>query len=138
MGRIDRLDFISVIPYKTLEMIEIANKQRSLFFEIFKSLDTDDFQGWRIGIVVEKNLYLKSENETNIYVYPYENPLEINQYIILLKNQKNDENFKLIRKIINILDEFRISFQEINSHLMNDFFLEILYIDCVIETKNLF
>lgn len=54
MGRTDRSNFISVIPYKILEMIEIANKQKLLFFEIFKSLDTDDYQGWRIAIVVEK------------------------------------------------------------------------------------
>ncbi len=83
MDSIKKLDYISIIQYKTLEMIEIANKQKSLFFEIFKILDTEEFQDWRIAIVVEKNVYLKSANETNIYVYPYGKLIDMHQYIIL-------------------------------------------------------
>ncbi|MBM7710269.1 hypothetical protein [Enterococcus lemanii] len=138
MDSIKKLDYISIIQYKTLEMIEIANKQKSLFFEIFKILDTEEFQDWRIAIVVEKNVYLKSANETNIYVYPYGKLIDMHQYIIVLKDKNSNENFKLTKRIIKILDEFKVSFEEVNKYLLDESFFELLIVDKVLETNNLF
>ena len=138
MDSIKKLDYISIIQYKTLEMIEIANNQKSLFFEIFKILDTEEFQDWRIAIVVEKNVYLKSANETNIYVYPYGKLIDMHQYIIVLKDKNSNENFKLTKRIIKILDEFKVSFEEVNKYLLDESFFELLIVDKVLETNNLF
>ena len=138
MDSIKKLDYISIIQYKTLEMIEIANKQKSLFFEIFKILDTEEFQDWRIAIVVEKNVYLKGANETNIYVYPYGKLIDMHQYIIVLKDKNSNENFKLTKRIIKILDEFKVSFEEVNKYLLDESFFELLIVDKVLETNNLF
>lgn len=138
MDRIKNLDYISVIQYKTLEMLEIANKQKSLFFEIFKVLDTDNFQGWRIAIVVEENLYLKRAKETNIYVYPYEKLIDVHQYIIILKDKRSNKNSKLIKRIIKILDEFRICFDEVNENLLDELLFDLFFVDRIIKINNLF
>lgn len=138
MDSIKKLGCVAVIQYKTLEMIEVANKKKSLFFEIFKVLDTEEFQDWGIAIVVEKNIYLKNANETNIYVYPSGKLIDVHQYIIVLKDVSNTKNFRLINRIIKILNEFKVGFKEVNKHLLDESFFELVFVDKVIETKNLF
>ena len=43
-----------------------------------------------------------------------------------------------LKKQIKILDEFKVSFEEVNKYLLDESFFELLIVDKVLETNNLF
>ena len=71
-------------------------------------------------------------------MYPYGKLIDMHQYIIVLKDKNSNENFKLTKRIIKILDEFKVSFEEVNKYLLDESFFELLIVDKVLETNNLF
>lgn len=142
MLKIETSNFVTEIPYKTLEMIQQANGEQIVFFEVFKLLDKIKSElkknNYRVIFLIEGEIFYKDVVEGNVLVYNNEQVEDFDaskHYIFILKNYIENRNLKILARIKRKLKKHNCGFDEItvrNSKI--DLFGERFIIDAVLVT----
>lgn len=120
MLKIETSNFVTKIPYKTLEMIQQANREEIIFFAMFKLLDTikSDLKkdNYRVIFLIEGEIYYKDIMEDTILVYNSEQVEDLdesNHYIFVLKKYSENSNLKISARIKRKLIQYNCRVDEL-------------------------
>lgn len=120
MLKIETSNFVAKIPYKTLEMIQQANREENIFFAMFKLLDTikSDLKkdNYRVVFLIDGEIYYKDITENAILVYNSEQAEDVdesNHYIFVLKKYSENRNLKISAKIKRKLMQYNCRVDEL-------------------------
>ncbi|WP_348921505.1 hypothetical protein [Enterococcus rotai] len=120
MLKIETSNVVAKIPYKTLEMIQQANREEIIFFAMFKLLDKikselkkDDY---RVVFLIDGEIYYKDITEDTILIYNSEQVEaldESNHYIFVLKKYSENRNLKISARIKRKLLQYNCKVDEL-------------------------
>ncbi|MEI5990245.1 hypothetical protein A5881_001738 [Enterococcus termitis] len=114
-------DQLPTVPFKTLDMIQEANKERLVFLELFNFLEEVKMSSSYIGemdlrlIVVIKGIaYIKKNTEDSLHIIRIRNNHQLKKnahYIILLRNIEEEQEDDLAEKILLLLNQKAINYE---------------------------
>ncbi|WP_207695987.1 hypothetical protein DOK67_0001153 [Enterococcus sp. DIV0212c] len=114
-------DQLPAVPFKTLDMIQEANKEKLVFLELFNFLEEVKMPSSYIGemdlrliVVIKGMAYIKKTTEDSLHIIRIRSNKQLKKnahYIILLRNVEEEQEDDLAEKILLLLNRKTINYE---------------------------